>query len=123
MSESVPLAYRAIFFLFDCLFPLGGIVGHLFYPNAILSGFTSSPLLTAPSVATQVLLDSSAGWFAGLSFIHLFLQNKAKNERSIWAPVIAMVAIQDVFQIFGLLRGMPTQREDWVASAIGREQM
>eukprot|EP01113_Clastostelium_recurvatum_P042779 TRINITY_DN6965_c0_g1_i1.p1 TRINITY_DN6965_c0_g1~~TRINITY_DN6965_c0_g1_i1.p1 ORF type:complete len:153 (-),score=31.91 TRINITY_DN6965_c0_g1_i1:120-578(-) len=105
---SVSVFSRVLFFVFDFLMPLGGVVGHFADPQTILSGFTSKAPLTPPAVETQVLLDGMAGWYAGLMAMHLYLQfsSRAKHDRSIWNLVMVNLILVDLGMLIGFTRAL-----------------
>ncbi|KAK3060956.1 hypothetical protein LTS18_007334 [Coniosporium uncinatum] len=101
----IPLPYRIIFIVLDILLPAFGIYSNILSPSSALAMFTPFPTLP-PAPETQVLLDSSAGFFAMLLTLNVAFLAYRPNDILVWKTLQAGTLMTDVFMLLGFAKEM-----------------
>ena len=102
---TVPIGYRAFFFVFDIVLPVFGTYAHVFNPAFVLGGAVSRFALP-PATETVVLLDTLAGCFASLAITQSYFLYTRPNDLTIWRGLNVGTFVLDLFQLASFYRAL-----------------
>ena len=113
MSSPIPAFYHVCFTVLDPVLSLLGVFGNLFAPTSILNSYTPS-YVSPPATETILLLDTTAGFLAGLIFLQIFLLRAKPTDMTVWRALQAGTLLVDFAMLGGFARAFSVQgRTDW----------
>lgn len=113
MASSIPSFYRVWFTVIDPILSLFGVFGNLLTPTVILNSY--SPFYASPpTTETIFLLDTTAGFLAGLTFLQVVLLRAKPTDVTVWRALQASIVLVDIGMLAGLVRVLSAEgRADW----------
>jgi hypothetical protein len=113
MSSRIPSFYRIWSTIVDPLLTLVGVFGNLFAPIATLNSYSPS-YVSPPATETTLLLDTVAGFLAGLAFLQVVLLRARTTDMTVWRALQASTVLVDIAMLGGFARALSGQgRTDW----------
>lgn len=108
MEPPIPAYWRIWFATIDPLIASTGIVGNIFSPEVVLGSYSPKPVIP-PAIETKVLLETSAGFFAGIMFLQVILLRLRSRDVTVWKCVQASISLADVAIILSVLAALNNQ--------------
>jgi hypothetical protein len=109
----MPSFYRIWFTIVDPLLAFVGVFSNLFAPTATLNSY--SPSYVSPSATeTTLLLETVAGFLAGLVSLQVVLLRARPSDMTVWRALQASTLLVDTAMLGGPARALSSQRRtDW----------
>jgi hypothetical protein len=108
MSSPIPSFYRIWFTIVDPLLALVGVFSNLFAPAATLSSHSPS-YISPPATETTLLVDTVAGFLAGLVFLQVVLLRARPSDMTVWRALLASTLLVDIAMLGGSARALSSQ--------------
>ncbi|MCJ1351756.1 MAG: hypothetical protein MMC33_001740 [Icmadophila ericetorum] len=107
-SMAIPTFYRIWFTTVDPIFSLFGILTALFLPTTMLTSFSPTPTIP-PTTETVFLLDQTAAFLTGLTFLQIYLFRAKPTDMVVWRAVQTSILLVDLGMLGGIARGLAGQ--------------
>ena len=115
MTTTIPSFYRVWFTTIDPLLALMGVLGRVFAPESILEAYSPS-YVSPPTIETSLLLDATAGFYAGMMYLQLVLLRTKATDLAVWRHVLASFLLVNLSVLVGLAKALVArQATDWRA--------
>ncbi|KAF6236879.1 hypothetical protein HO173_005170 [Letharia columbiana] len=113
MSSRIPSFYRIWFTVVDPFLSIIGVYGNLFAPTSILNSYSSS-YVSPPTTETIPLLDTTAGFLAGLAFLQVALLRAKPTDLTVWGALQGSTVLVDIAMCGWIYEGVVCRgRTDW----------
>jgi hypothetical protein len=108
MDPPIPSFWRIWFATIDPIIASTGILGNIFTPDVVLGSYSPKPIIP-PALETTVLLETSAGFFAGIMFLQVVLLRLRSRDVTVWKCVQLSIFFADIAIIASVLLALNKQ--------------